>query len=94
MTFIANYCEAKTTPFLHAKYFKPEDAMECQMMKSRKPYAAQQYFLSDSSSSDLIYVLIQSQEWIGIGIETAIMSESALKDDWMSAEEDEAWRLL
>lgn len=29
-----------------------------------------------------------------IGIETAILSESSLKKDWLSEEEDEAWQNL
>ena len=59
-----------------------------------KPENQNEIVISTSLSPQEIEKLIKLNELSKEKLETAILSEKALKDDWLSPEEDEAWKDL
>jgi len=59
-----------------------------------KPENQEEIVISTSLSPQEIEKLIKLNELSKEKLETAILSEKALKDDWLSPEEDEAWKDL
>ena len=59
-----------------------------------KPENQEEIIISTSLSPEEIKKLIKLNELSKEKLETAILSEKALKDDWLSPEEDEAWKDL
>ncbi len=59
-----------------------------------KPENQEEIIISTSLSPEEIKKLIKLNELSQEKLETAILSEKALKDDWLSPEEDEAWKDL
>ena len=54
----------------------------------------EEIIISTSLSPEEIKKLIKLNELSQEKLETAILSEKVLKDDWLSPEEDEAWKDL
>ena len=59
-----------------------------------KPENQEEIIISTSLSPEEIKKLIKLNELSKEKLETAILSEKALRDDWLSPEEDEAWKDL
>ncbi len=59
-----------------------------------KPENQEEIIISTSLSPEEIKKLIKLNELSKEKLETAILSEKALEDDWLSPEEDEAWKNL
>jgi len=59
-----------------------------------KPENQKEIIISTSLSPEEIKRLIKLNELSQEKLETAILSEKALRDDWLSPEEDEAWKDL
>jgi len=59
-----------------------------------KPENQKEIIISTSLSPEEIEKLIKLNELSKTKLETAILSEPALKNDWLSPEEDEAWKDL
>ena len=59
-----------------------------------KPENQKEIIISTSLSPEEIKKLIKLNELSKDKLETAILSEKALRDDWLSPEEDEAWKDL
>ncbi|GAB6071712.1 hypothetical protein JCM14244_00890 [Venenivibrio stagnispumantis] len=59
-----------------------------------KPENQEEIIISTSLSAEEIEKLIKLNELSKAKLETAILSETALKNDWLSPEEDEAWKDL
>ncbi|WP_457627373.1 DUF2281 domain-containing protein [Persephonella sp.] len=59
-----------------------------------KPENQKEIIISTSLSPEEIKRLIKLNELSKEKLETAILSEASLKEDWLSPEEDEAWKDL
>jgi len=59
-----------------------------------KPENQEEIVISTSLSPQEIEKLIKLNELSKEKLETAILSEKALKDDWLSLKEDKAWKDL